>query len=308
MQESSGGAPEEAVMPEPGVAAPGHRLPGGTYLGVVRLQVADLERSEEFYHRVLGLDAVGRRDGVTLLRAPGAERDLLELVERQEARPVSPRGRIGLYHYAVLLPDRTALAAFVAHAAKLGLRLGMSDHLVSEAVYFSDPDGLGIEVYADRLRSSWRWRDGQLEMGTSPLDVADLLADAPKEPFRAVPARTVVGHLHLHVGDLTEAERFYHGALGLDKTVWSYPGALFLSAGGYHHHLGLNTWAAGAPPAGPDDARLLSWSLELPARDAVEAAARRLESAGYAVAREDGRVRTADPWGTTLELTTAPAA
>ena len=153
-------------------------------------------------------------------------------------------GQLGLYHFAILLPDRAALGRFVAHLARIGERAGASDHLVSEALYLSDPDGLGIEVYADRPRATWRY-DGQrqLAMDTRPLDLNSLVQAAGGEPWTGMPAGTVMGHVHLHVGDIERAAAFYHAALGLDKVVWSYPGALFLSAGGYHHHVGLNTWA-----------------------------------------------------------------
>ena len=294
--------PGARATPTFGVAAPGYRLPVATRVGAVRLQVADLSRSEEFYSRVLGLAPSEQAEGRASLRAPGAAEPLIELVEHPGARTAGPRGRIGLYHYAILLPDRAALARFAVHANDLGLRMGMSDHLVSEALYFSDPDGLGIEVYADRPRSAWRWDQGQLVMATDPLDVVGLLREAGDEPFAGVPSGTRIGHLHLHVRDLGEAAAFYHEALGFDKVVWSYPGALFLSAGGYHHHVGLNTWAADAPNAGPDDARLLAWTLVLPDGAAVERAAESIVSAGYRVVREPGRILALDPWGTAVAL------
>ena len=140
----------------------------------------------------------------------------------------------------------------------------MSNHLVSEAVYLSDPDGLGIEVYADRPRGTWQHEGRQLVMATEPLDVEDVVRAGGGEPWSGMPAGTTLGHVHLFVGDLDAAARFYHEGLGFDKTVWSYPGALFLSAGGYHHHLGTNTWAVGAVPAGEGDARLLEWEIVLP--------------------------------------------
>lgn len=287
-------------LPDVGVAPPGHRLPAETRLGPVRFQVADLARSRAFYEGVLGLRVLAERDGAATL---GADAPLVELVERPGVRPVPRRGRLGLYHVAYLLPSRADLGRFVRHLAEAGLRAGMSDHLVSEAVYLTDPDGLGVEVYADRPRAAWR-RDGrQIAMATEPLDVADLLRAAGEGRWGGAPAGTVVGHVHLHVGSLDRAAAFYHEALGLDQVVWGYPGALFLSAGGYHHHLGLNTWAAGAPPADEDDARLLEWTLVVPTADDAEAAARSLEAAGAAVARDGADRLAADPWGTTLRIT-----
>jgi catechol 2,3-dioxygenase len=212
---------------------------------------------------------------------------------------VPRRGRLGLYHFAILLPDRSALGRFLRHLGELGERAGMADHLVSEALYLSDPDGLGIEVYADRPRASWQQHDGQLVMATESLDTAGLLGAAGPEPWSGLPAGTAIGHVHLFVGDLDRAAAFYHAGLGLDKMVWSYPGALFLAAGGYHHHLGVNTWAAGAEPAGAEDARLLEWELVVPAeRDAAEALASLRE--GGVTASDTGIVR--DPWGTAVRV------
>ena len=289
-----------------GIAPPGYRLPVATRLGRVRLQVGDLERSEAFYSRVLGLEAVDRSVGGAVLRAPGGTEALVELVARPGARPLSPRGRPGLYHYALLLPDRAELGRFAAHLAEIGHRFGSADHRVSEALYLTDPDGLGIEVYADRPRARWsRSEGGHLVMTTEPLDLADLTAAAGGRSFRGLSPDTVVGHIHLHVADLGEAAHFYHEALGFDKTVWNYPGALFLSAGGYHHHVGTNTWAAAASPAGPDDARLLSWTLIVPTSAELEEATASLTSAGFRVEDVGGRRLTMDPSGTAVELVAA---
>jgi len=185
----------------------------------------------------------------------------------------------------------------------LGITPGMSDHLVSEALYLSDPDGLGIEVYCDRPRSEWNVADRQLKMATNPLDARAVIDAAKGELWTGMPAGTKVGHVHLYVGDIDDAEAFYHRGLGLDKMVWSYPGALFLSAGGYHHHLGTNTWAAGAPPATDDDARLLEWTIVVPSADDAAAAAENIRAQGYDVIDSDGTWTATDPWGTTLRLT-----
>ncbi|MGN6393323.1 MAG: VOC family protein [Gemmatimonadales bacterium] len=282
-----------------GITPPTYRLPEDLRLGMVHLQVADLERSLDWYHRVLGVRVLDQRPGHAVLgAADGAA--LIGLHGRAGAHAVPRRGRLGLYHYALLLPDRTSLARFVRYLSEIGERAGMSDHLVSEAIYLSDPDGLGIEVYADRPRSAWRSEARQLVMATDPLDVQDLLREPDGGEWQGLPAGTVVGHVHLFVGDLGDAEAFYHRALGLDKVVWSYPGALFLSAGGYHHHLGTNTWAMPAGPAREDDARLLEWELVLPAKSDVEAALASFEAAGLPTERESGRVE--DPWGTVLRL------
>jgi len=293
-------------MSEYGIHPPGYRLPNETRLGRVRLQVSDLARSLAYYERVLGLRVLDEGSGFAVLAAHGDDRPLVELRENRGAQPVPRRGRLGLYHFAILLPDRPALGRFLAHLEKLGAYAGMSDHFVSEAIYLTDPDGLGIEVYADRPRSTWRNHDGQLVMTTVPLDVESVLQAATESPagnaWTGMPAATVIGHVHLHVGDLERAAAFYHAGLGLDKTVWNYPGALFLSAGGYHHHLGTNTWAAGASPAGPDDARLLEWEVVVPSRTDAAAAARSLTAAGGAVESDGGDWLAADPWGTLVRL------
>ena len=284
-----------------GVAPRGYRLPAATRLGRVRLQVSDLERSLDWYQRVLGLRVIERSAAHATLGAHGDDAVLVELREKAGVQPVPRRGRLGLYHFAILLPDRAALGRFVAHLAEIGERAGASDHLVSEALYLQDPDNLGIEVYADRPRATWTYEGPQLVMATEPLDLADLVRAAGGERWTGMPAGTVIGHVHLHVGELEAASAFYHQGLGLDRVVWSYPGALFLSAGGYHHHLGLNTWAAGAAPAGDGDARLLEWEIIVPSPADAEAALASLAAAGYPA---DGGIAR-DPWGTALRLIAA---
>jgi catechol 2,3-dioxygenase len=296
-----------------GMQPKGYRLPAETRLGPVRLQIADLERSLEYYERVLGFRIVERATDRASLAAHDDDTVLIELRERRDARQVPRRGRLGLYHFAILLPNRAALGRFLAHLAEIGQYAGMSDHLVSEALYLTDPDGLGIEVYADRPRSEWKHQDRQLTMATNPLDVPNLIAAANGERWTGMPAGTVVGHVHLYVADIDQAASFYHEGLGLDKMVWNYPGALFMSAGGYHHHLGTNTWAAGAPRAEDNDARLLEWTVLVPSPEDAAAAAGSIASAGYDVEesnKEDGGGSTSwvatDPWGTKVRL--APAA
>ncbi len=287
-----------------GIAPPGYQLPDGTRPGPVKLQVADLSRSLPFYEDILGLRTIRQAGSSVLLGMPGRDAPLVDLVERPGAAPLPRRGLLGLFHVAFLLPDRGDLARFVGHLAAKNVRAGMSDHLVSEAVYLSDPDGLGIEVYADRPRSAWRSDRGQIAMATEPLDLSDLMQAAGDRSWEGMPAGTTVGHVHLHVGDLKRASAFYHDALGLSKVVWSYPGALFLSAGGYHHHLGINTWAGDAPPASDEHAKLLEWTLIVPQPD-DDAAVSSLEAAGFAVVREPRGSLVADPWGTRLRIARA---
>jgi catechol 2,3-dioxygenase len=285
-----------------GIAPSGYRLPASLQLADVTLQVSDLERSIEYYERVLGLHPRSRSAQRAVLTSHGDDVPLIRLHEHRGAASVATNGLLGLYHFAILLPDRAALGRFVTHLAQVGARAGASDHLVSEALYLRDPDGLGIEVYADRPRSSWQVRGREIEMTTEPLDLRSVAAAAQGEPWTGMPAGTRMGHVHLHVGDLERAAAFYHEALGLDRMVWSYPGALFLAAGGYHHHLGLNTWAgAGARSAGENDARLLEWRMVLPASE-LSLARASVEAAGHRVADSDEGWRVDDPWGTTLHV------
>jgi catechol 2,3-dioxygenase len=277
-------------------------LPDALRLGHVRLQVSDLARSLDYYTSVLGLEARNAGDGSADLHALGEAAPLVVLEERPGTTPIGVNSRLGLYHFAILVPDRSALGRLLGHLSRTGTRIGASDHLVSEALYLRDPDGLGIEVYRDRPRSEWRVLNGELAMASDPLDSAGVLAAGQDEPWAGMPRGTVMGHVHLHVGDLDTASRFYHDALGLDRIVWSYPGALFLSAGGYHHHLGVNTWAGRVASASERDAKLLEWRIVLPTADEARVAAERLVAAGHPVSRQSDGWLAADPWGTQLRL------
>jgi catechol 2,3-dioxygenase len=286
----------------------GFRLPAATRLGQVRLQVADLTRSVSFYQDVLGLRLLDSGGARAVFAAKGADNPLVELWELPDAPPVPRKGALGLYHFAILLPDRASLGRFVRHLGEIGVRAGAGDHLVSESFYLQDPDNLGIEVYADRPRSSWRRVGRELMMATDPVDVGGLLQAAGETPWTGAPAGTTMGHLHLHVGDLEQAEAFYSESVGLDRTVWRYPGALFLAAGGYHHHLGTNTWAGpGAAPPEAGDARLLEWTIVLPDSTSLSAVEESLTHGNYAVAWEGvsavkRELVTQDPWGTQLRF------
>ncbi|HUR00736.1 MAG TPA: VOC family protein [Gemmatimonadaceae bacterium] len=293
---SAGAAADRGMRPS------GYRLPEATHLGRVRLQVADLDRSINFYETVLGFRVLERTDEYARLGPHNEDREIVHLHELRTARAVPRRGLLGLYHFAILLPNRASLGRFVSHLGEIGAHAGMSDHFVSEAVYLTDPDGLGIEVYADRPRDAWRFDERQLYMTTNHLDVDDLVRAAHGERWEGMPAGTVLGHVHLYVGDIDKAEAFYHQALGFDKVVWSYPGALFMSAGGYHHHLGTNTWAKGAPAASDADARLLEWEVLVPTDSDAADAAKSVKAAGYDVKEESGEWLLTDPWGTSLRL------
>jgi catechol 2,3-dioxygenase len=297
---------EPATPGSYGQAPRGYRLPEGTRLGPVRLQVADLARSVAYYEQVLGFRALQRDAAHATLAAQGSDQPLVLLDGRHGARPMRARGRLGLFHFAILLPDRPSLGRFVRHLGEIGVEAGAGDHLVSEAFYLHDPDGLGIEVYADRPRDTWRRLGRELMMATDPVDVAGLLEAAGDAPWAGMPTGTTIGHVHLHVGDLAAASAFFSEALGFDRTVWEYPGALFFGADGYHHHLGTNIWAGTrADPPGAEDARLLEWVIELPDAADVVAVGKSIAGAGFPVERDGGDVRTQDPWGTAIRIRSA---
>ena len=227
--------------------------------------MADRARVLSFWEGMLGLVATNRADGRTALGLAGDDRDLLLLEEAPQAPEPLPNAT-GLYHVALLLPDRAALghALLALEAARARpFFVGAADHAVSEALYYADPEGNGLELYADRPRGTWRWVGRELQMRTDPLDLDDLrrsatggVADAPVVPG------TVVGHIHLRVARLERSGSFYRDRLGLEITVSRYPGALFLSWGGYHHHLALNMWGSRAPVPAPPGARgLIGWEV-----------------------------------------------
>ena len=286
-----------------GKAPAGFRLPDATRLGAVRLRIADLDRSIAYYQSVLGMRVIERDADRASLGAHGEDRALVLLEEHRGIAPSARQHRLGLYHFAILLPDRAALGRFDTHLAQHGVQPGAADHLVSEALYLYDSDGLGIEVYADRPRESWRRAGSELLMATDPLDRNALLRAANGEPWTGMPRGTVMGHVHLHVGDIARAGALFSDALGFDRMVWSYPGALFLAAGGYHHHLGTNVWAGrDARPTRDDEAGLIEWTIELPDAAGVDAAVKSLSDAGFDVRREGDDALTRDPWGTGIRL------
>ncbi|MFI5234455.1 MAG: VOC family protein [Gemmatimonadales bacterium] len=302
-----GSGAEPATPGSYGEVPSGYRLPQATRLGPVHLQVSDLSRSIAYYERTLGLQLRDRDSATAALAPHGDDPALIHLHERKGAHPVPRRGRTGLYHFAILLPDRPSLGRFVRHLGEIGAHAGSADHLVSESLYLQDPDNLGIEVYRDRPRESWRRIGRELMMATNPFDVPGVLEAAGETKWAGMPAGTVMGHLHLHVGDLARGTAFYAEGLGFDRTVWEYPGALFLAAGGYHHHLGTNTWAgSGAAPAEAGEAQLLEWTIELPDVASVAAAAESLSHRGFAFERDGGAIVARDPWGTSVRLRIRP--
>jgi catechol 2,3-dioxygenase len=276
---------------EPSVTEAG-KLHPATRLGAVHLTVSELDRAVAFYTDVLGFQVHDRAGEKAYLGA--GRQPFLVLTEVRGARHW--RNRSGLYHFAILTPSRLALAQSLRRLVETGTPIGGGDHLVSEAIYLSDPDGNGIEVYRDRPRSTWAYEHGEIKMDTIPLDFRGILAelDGSHAPWQGLAPDTSLGHMHLHVGDLAAAGKFYTDVVGFDFMLNYGGSALFFSAGGYHHHLGVNTWAgAGAPPPPADAVGLRYFEVQL--ADAAEGAGllQRLEAAGvsYEVQGRDLLVR-----------------
>ena len=276
-----------------------------TTLGPVALTVSDLAASRRFYEEAIGLRHVDRDDGTVELTAQDG-RPLVVLHPDSAAPPLNRRAT-GLFHLAILFPSRLDLAFALARLAEARWPLdGASDHLVSEALYLSDPDGNGIELYRDRPRDEWRYDNGALEMSTLPLDLRDVLGELSRatEPQPSAPAGTTMGHVHLQVADIAEAEAFYNGVLGFDVMVRGYPGALFVSAGGYHHHLGLNTWhSAGSGPPAPGSVGLRHYEVQLPDSAELAAVLGRIRAAGIEITDVPGGMLVRDPSGNGVLLT-----
>lgn len=238
-------------------------LPRDAHIGQVSLTVADLDRSLTFYRDVLGFVELSRDARVSRV-GPEGGRVLIELHEHTAAIP-KPRRTAGLFHFAILVPSRAALGRSLRRLIDRRWPMtGASDHLVSEALYLDDPDGLGIEIYRDRPREEWQRANGEVAMATDPMDMQGVHDEPGAETaWRGLDSGTVMGHVHLHVPHLDSAETFYCGRIGFEPMLRRYPGALFVAAGGYHHHLGLNTWAGlGAPPPPEHAVGLRSFTIE----------------------------------------------
>jgi catechol 2,3-dioxygenase len=274
-------------------------IPPDTSIGKVRLRVADLDDLTTFYQRVIGLEAVEREGDVARLGAVDGEH-VIELVGAPDAPP-APSFSTGLFHLAILVPDRAELARSLQRVAGAGWRLtGASDHLVSEALYLQDPEGNGIEIYRDRPRETWEGKVAEL-MTTMPLDLDDILGelDDPDEEFTGLADGTVMGHVHLRVREIPEAVAFYRDALGFGITAQRGGQAAFLSAGGYHHHVGANTWeSAGRGQAAPGHATLRRFTVVLPSAAERDELAARLDG----VKQTDAGPMVRDPSGNALLL------
>jgi catechol 2,3-dioxygenase len=272
-----------------------HRYPN-TYIGNVHLKVVNLERTVQFYKTVLGLAVLERSERNAVLGTNS--HPLLTVEQPEDVIPKEPR-KSGLYHFAILLPNRAELGKFLRHVAEIGYPLGAGDHLVSEALYLDDPDGNGIEVYHDRPSSGWTWNGGEVEMATNQIDAEGILGAAGSERWEGMPDGTIMGHIHLHVANLQETKNFYGDGLGFNL-VSRFPQALFMSTGGYHHHLGLNTWnGVGAPAADENSAGLKQFTLVFPDEDSRTKAVGKINEMGAEVIDD---FITKDPSGIQIHL------
>lgn len=275
-----------------------------TSIGPTHLVVSDLENSLRFYTDTLGFRISSREGDIAILSADG-QTPLLRLTGRRDTTP-RPPGTTGLYHFAILVPTRADLGRSLQRLIELDYPLqGAADHLVSEALYLGDPDDNGIEIYRDRPRQEWPMEGREVRMANAPFDVEGILADAANEgsEWSGLAHGTRIGHVHLQVGDIRGAEQFYVGILGFEVMQRWAGAALFVGAGGYHHHIGLNTWAGvGAPPPPEDATGLRHFTILLPSETALSEVVSRLEAAGISPETDGQAVSLKDPWGNGILL------
>ena len=269
-------------------------------IATVTLKVRDLARMSAFYRDIIGLTVIEGDTGRVVLGVDG--RALVILTGDPALALPDPR-QAGLFHTAFLLPGRADLGRWLAHAAQSDVRLqGASDHIVSEALYLADPEGNGIEVYADRPVAAWQTKSGVVRMATDPLDLDELLRSAGETRWQGFPAGGCIGHVHLQVGDTDVADRFYRDILGFDIAT-RYPGASFYGSGGYHHQLAGNIWNSRGAGARPDGmAGLAEVEIAVREADTLAAIAGRADASGLAVENGAAALTLHDPWGTRLAL------
>ena len=275
-----------------------HQKPS-IYVGEVNIKVKNLDNAVIFYQNIMGFQVLEQTEGKAVLTTDG-KTPLLTL--EQPADVIPKEGKMsGLYHFAILLPSRADLSVFLRHLLQTGYPLGAADHYVSEALYLNDPDGNGIEVYRDRPSFEWTWKNNLVEMATEQLDAEGILAESDAE-WNGLPSGTVMGHIHLHVGDLQKAEEFYTKGLGFDVVSY-YPQAAFLSTGGYHHHIAINTWQGVGAPKPPKNSVGLNWyTLVFPNETERENVIKQLKQLGAPVKKETDFYVTSDPSGNQIRL------
>lgn len=273
------------------------------FVGEVNINVTNLERSLDFYRDFMGFKVLKQTDKRAVLTADG-KKGILSLEQPEHVKP-KERRTTGLYHFAILLPTRGDLGAFLKHLIQekgQQIQLGASDHYVSEALYFSDPDGNGIEIAHDRPSSEWGWDGDQVNMATVQLDAEGVLAAASNKDWEGMPSDTLMGHIHLHVADIDQTENFYVNGLGFD-VVTKFPGALFTSTNNYHHHIGLNVWNGVGAKAPEEDSVGLNWfTLVFPDENRRAEVMKRIEEVGGTVEKAEDDFITEDPSGNKIKL------
>ncbi|MFF2886478.1 VOC family protein [Paenibacillus sp. NPDC057967] len=285
-----------------------NKLHADTRLGEVKLRVSNLERSLKFYEDIVGFRVLSRTESIAELTADG--RNVLLVLEEVPNASITPlRSSSGLYHFAILLPTRKDLGLSLRRLMDAGAKIGQADHLVSEALYISDPDLNGIEIYRDRPREQWEYdAQGFVKMATDPIDWEGLLAEAKGSEWNGLPDGTVIGHVHFHVGDLHKSKQFYCDAIGfeVEADLMRQMGALFIGAGRYHHHMGLNVWAgAGAPPVKPNGTGIEHFTIIVPNATELEETVQRAKRLGVELELREGSWWTKDPNGIALQLVAA---
>ena len=270
-----------------------------THISHVALKVKNLAKSIEFYKDILGFKVLKSNESTAQLTADG-ENPLLSLIY-SNTHEMKPARTTGLYHFALLLPERKDLASFLLHIAAKRYPIGAADHHVSEAIYLEDPEGNGIEIYADRAPSLWTLENNYVKMSTDPLNTEDLLKES-HETWKGLPINTVMGHIHLHVNDLSENTDFYVQGLGFD-IVLPYYNAVFLSSSGYHHHIAINTWngsSASVPPS--NSTGLAYYEIAYGSQELLDKQLTALENLGYEITKKENSYITTDPAGITIIL------
>lgn len=292
----------ETIAPEGvPITSPNHAVNMPAFIDHARLVVTDLPATSAWYRKIMGLSVLDSSASGETLGVAG--RPLLTLTTEDNAAR-APRQTPGLFHNAFLVPSRAELGRWLSHAAENGVQLtGASDHLVSEALYLDDPEGNGIEVYHDRRRDEWDFQpDGTVKMATMPLDLQALYDEAPKGKWGGMADGTAMGHIHLQVSDIPEADAFFRDVLGLDLMA-RYPGASFFASGKYHHHIGANVWnSRGRPKRQANMTGLADYTIQFNDAAKLETALDRLEAMEIPTSRDGGKVSLVDPWGIGLKL------
>jgi catechol 2,3-dioxygenase len=273
-----------------------------THMGPATLAVADLARSVDFYTNILGMKVLKESENGSTV---GAGTTPLLYLQAKPGAKRQPERSTGLYHVAILQPSRPDLGRVVINLARTQYPVGgFADHLVSEAIYLDDPDGNGLELYRDRPRSEWQWNGSQVKMASDPIDMDGIIASVedPEAPFTGMADGTTIGHMHLRVGDIPKAQAFYQDVLGFD-VIAKMPSALFVSAGGYHHHIGMNTWhSLNAPRPPADSVGLQEYVILVPDTDAQGEVLGRLSSGNVSYETQSADVLFDDPWGNRIRL------